>query len=341
MRPRCPFPRKVTLHRPSPRVWLSDLVHALYSAQTKGEVAAAAVDALHGGLGVAFGSCEEITPAGYQLHGMTTHVKLPVETPAYLHDHPMMPHVRNMPAVSHVRARFSRTAFERTDYFNGVARAMGYNDHIILLAAQAPTTVTFSACRDRFSADEAHLLSLVQPHLAAAWRRVVAPRQPDATEFAEPLKLRGNLQPVAMSPAQVGLLRSYFPDWRGTGTLPGQVFVWARETQRELDRGPLGRPPRVLSVAGPRGLLLVRYYALDGGGGLHLVERPGWHRRSLARFSLSAREREVLRWVALGKRDVEIGLILGLSSRTVSKHVQHLLAKLQVPNRTAAAALAR
>lgn len=53
---------------------------------------------------------------------------------------------------------------------------------------------------------------------------------------------------------------------------------------------------------------------------------------------LSPREREVLHWVAQGKRDEEIGIILGLARKTVGKHIEHILAKLAVPNRTAAVA---
>lgn len=54
---------------------------------------------------------------------------------------------------------------------------------------------------------------------------------------------------------------------------------------------------------------------------------------------LTSREAEVLRWVAEGKRNGEIAMILGIASRTVHKHVEHLLMKLEVETRTAAAAL--
>ena len=56
--------------------------------------------------------------------------------------------------------------------------------------------------------------------------------------------------------------------------------------------------------------------------------------------TLTAREAEILRWVAAGKSDRQIGLILGTSPRTVQKHLQHLYEKLGVENRTAAAARA-
>jgi DNA-binding CsgD family transcriptional regulator len=52
---------------------------------------------------------------------------------------------------------------------------------------------------------------------------------------------------------------------------------------------------------------------------------------------LTPREAEVMHWIMEGKRDREIAVILGLSPRTVEKHVCHILEKLQVETRTAAA----
>src|SRR3954469_5500868 len=51
--------------------------------------------------------------------------------------------------------------------------------------------------------------------------------------------------------------------------------------------------------------------------------------------ALTKRELEVVEWIAAGKRNREIGKILGCSSRTVQKHVEHILEKLQVETRTA------
>jgi DNA-binding CsgD family transcriptional regulator len=53
---------------------------------------------------------------------------------------------------------------------------------------------------------------------------------------------------------------------------------------------------------------------------------------------LTPREREVLHWVAEGKRDSEIAVILKLSARTVEQHVRVCLRKLAVETRGAAAA---
>ena len=60
----------------------------------------------------------------------------------------------------------------------------------------------------------------------------------------------------------------------------------------------------------------------------------------LISLGLTKREAEVLAWIARGKGNYEIGVILGAKRRTISKHVEHILSKLNVENRTAAAAIA-
>lgn len=55
---------------------------------------------------------------------------------------------------------------------------------------------------------------------------------------------------------------------------------------------------------------------------------------------LTTREAEVLSWLAKGKTNRDIADILGMSPRTVNKHLEHIFEKLGVETRTAAAALA-
>ena len=54
-------------------------------------------------------------------------------------------------------------------------------------------------------------------------------------------------------------------------------------------------------------------------------------------LGLSRREGEVLAWIAQGKSNRDIGDILDLSTRTVTKHIEQIFQKLGVENRTAAA----
>ena len=56
--------------------------------------------------------------------------------------------------------------------------------------------------------------------------------------------------------------------------------------------------------------------------------------------ALTPRETEVLSWLAKGKTNRDIAEILGMSPRTVNKHLEHIFEKLGVETRSAAAALA-
>ena len=67
--------------------------------------------------------------------------------------------------------------------------------------------------------------------------------------------------------------------------------------------------------------------------------RPDKNPKSSAQEPLTPREREILHWVAEGKRDAEIASILNLSVRTVEQHVRTCLRKLNVETRTAACAM--
>jgi DNA-binding CsgD family transcriptional regulator len=52
---------------------------------------------------------------------------------------------------------------------------------------------------------------------------------------------------------------------------------------------------------------------------------------------LSERECEVLRWTAAGKTSCEIGMILGVTERTINFHVASAISKLNASNKTHAA----
>ena len=59
---------------------------------------------------------------------------------------------------------------------------------------------------------------------------------------------------------------------------------------------------------------------------------------ALEGLPVTGREKEVLRWLALGKTNREIGSILGASPRTVQSHLRHIYLKLGVTGRVGALA---
>ncbi len=97
--------------------------------------------------------------------------------------------------------------------------------------------------------------------------------------------------------------------------------------------GEVGTRRLSLSMIGRTGddELLFRLMSDDVGGEEAILKR---------RFAVTSREAEVLLWVARGKSNRDIGEILGLSPRTVNKHLETVFAKLGVENRASAAILA-
>jgi DNA-binding NarL/FixJ family response regulator len=121
----------------------------------------------------------------------------------------------------------------------------------------------------------------------------------------------------------------------GGAPLPPALRDWVREAAAP------GRETRPFTLQAGAGRVLVHFLgAMSGGQLLLLVEEDGGRGDVLASYQLTAREAEVLSWVAKGKTNRDIGEILGMSPRTVNKHLEHIYVKLGVETRTAAAALA-
>jgi DNA-binding CsgD family transcriptional regulator len=62
--------------------------------------------------------------------------------------------------------------------------------------------------------------------------------------------------------------------------------------------------------------------------------------QAFASLRLTPRESEVLFWISQGKTNHDIGVILGAKTGTICKHVEYILTKLNVENRTSAAVVA-
>ena len=94
----------------------------------------------------------------------------------------------------------------------------------------------------------------------------------------------------------------------------------------------------------PRQTLLARHVGPGGLGEsmmlLNVVQRGHQAAERLRQVALTPRETEVLSWVAKGKTNRDIADILGMSHRTVNKHLEHVFEKLGVETRSAAAAIA-
>jgi DNA-binding CsgD family transcriptional regulator len=125
------------------------------------------------------------------------------------------------------------------------------------------------------------------------------------------------------------------------GPVPDAVGRWLRQHDAALTR--IGHPaalhPLVIDRHDRR--LVVRVLLRAGARVLILhEERLAGAPAALRALGLGRREAEVLCWVAQGKTDAEVARLLGLSPRTVGKHLERIYQSRGVENRTAAAARA-
>jgi DNA-binding CsgD family transcriptional regulator len=119
-----------------------------------------------------------------------------------------------------------------------------------------------------------------------------------------------------------------------------------RLTLSALDPNSAARPPvvRILShwsgaIALLRGTIAI---GSDGQEFITVLVQRGetkelYRRRMTIRWGLSEREAEVLSFVAQGKTNPEVAIILGISRLTVKKHLERVFLALGVETRTAAA----
>lgn len=181
-------------------------------------------------------------------------------------------------------------------------------------------------------------LNLVRPHLLQAYANVeeLAGHLEEKRDLETALRETGhgvigldaNGRVAHATPGVADCLARYFPVSEPLGVLPIPVLEWLR-----VD----GATPFV--AAGTESKLIIRKPANTERPLLLLSEEH--HGRLPSGQHLTPREVEVLHWLAEGKSNAEIATILGIASGTAKQHVERILAKLGVENRTAAAALVR
>jgi DNA-binding CsgD family transcriptional regulator len=248
--------------------------------------------------------------------------------------------------------------FHRLGLYNELYRPLGMEDQMALALPTPPPLVLGIALNRRrrsFSARDRRLLNLLRPHLTQAYSnaelrtqmRQELRRLRQALEALERglilLDRRGRVRLMTARARQ--WLPRYFGRYsQPASRLPPALRQWIRQQQAQLRHDDVVPPPLApLVVQGEGARLLVR--CLPGPSAeeilLLLDEQPTEvAAASLERLGLSRREAEVLGWVMQGKTNPEVAIILGISARTVQKHLERIYQKLGVETRTAAAARA-
>lgn len=198
--------------------------------------------------------------------------------------------------------------------------------------------------RQRLMAD------LVNSHISQAWQNArllsrmqfqLQMLQHGMEDLGEGVILCGPRGRVQFINAKArGFLEEFFSTTRQTDrSLPEQILAWLRfQNQRlnKLDDAPPVRTPLIFEKEGKR--LVIRLLSQEGMNLILMEEaRPHSDTGSMEALGLTARETEVISWIARGKANGEIATILGMQIGTVKKHVEHIFEKLGVETRTAAA----
>ncbi|HEY9455610.1 MAG TPA: response regulator [Bradyrhizobium sp.] len=140
--------------------------------------------------------------------------------------------------------------------------------------------------------------------------------------------------------AQKLLSDTLSPDGDDDVVLPEPIPQWLDQARQ----GKAGSKAAVTAALPGNEQLRLQYMGKLGANEFLLRLAKDFTSETPAEFSselgLTAREGEVLSWLSKGKTNRDIAQILGLSPRTVDKHLEQIYSKLGVENRTAAAAIA-
>jgi DNA-binding CsgD family transcriptional regulator len=272
-------------------------------------------------------------------------------------------HVREHPLfINHARVNdgraykisdfVTRRALHRLPLYNEYYRRIG-TEYQMAMALPARDASVVGIALSRHGCDcserERLLLNVLSPHLRQAFEsaqavsgleeRVGRVQEAAGAGDQEVVIVRTGAACTA-TPRGRQWLRAYFGASRRAGDLPRAVRDWIdAQAVRFVVTDDVPAPRSPLRAACEDGELEVRIaWQLDE---TILLLRE--HRRrpgiaALAALGLSPRETDVLLWVAEGKSNAAIGTILGMSGRTVGKHLERIYQKLGVETRTAAAA---
>ena len=140
--------------------------------------------------------------------------------------------------------------------------------------------------------------------------------------------------------AQKLLSDTLSPDSDDDVVLPDPIPQWLDQARK----GKAGSKAAIMTALPGNEQLRLQYMGRLGTNEFLLRLAKDSGADAPAEFSselgLTTREGEVLSWLSKGKTNRDIAQILGLSPRTVDKHLEQIYSKLGVENRTAAAAIA-
>jgi DNA-binding CsgD family transcriptional regulator len=265
------------------------------------------------------------------------------------HDHPVLNYFKATGDGQALKISdfVAEADYHELDTYKVLFKATGAEDQMgigVNLKSSFVLGYAFDRGERSFTERERLLLNLIRPHVIQAYSHL--------EELADCHQLHRDLQ-TALRENGVGVLilngaraiihktpgvwkrlAAFMPVPDDALSLPDTLARWAFGGDKSDDVLTLGAEPSRLIIRRKRQdknrLLLL----LSEQSSTAAAER-------LVRYNLTPREQEVLCWIAEGKSNSELATILGVSTATAKTHVERILAKLGVENRTAAASVLR
>lgn len=266
------------------------------------------------------------------------------------HQHPLIVrqlHHRDL-SVRKISDLVRRRDYHRLDLYHDVYRLLGVEYQIAAaLESRSDFIVAFALSRRTrdYSERDRAMLQHIRDQLLVALRNVRAAEEAEIAMADAARALECGDLATLMVDEHGGVLRFQGPalEWLGAelhDPLPQNVLAWLRRRMTSPHNLPCDDLP--LIVRGPDGEISIRAVPSAKPGETLLVAKLKSVRsgiESLAALGLSRREREVACWVGEGKSNAQIAAILGISPRTVQKHIENIFARLNVESRLGIALL--
>jgi DNA-binding CsgD family transcriptional regulator len=246
----------------------------------------------------------------------------------------------------------SRSEYHATRLYQDFYRHVGVEYLLgLALPSRPPVVIGLGLTRDGdvdFTDTDVTLMALARPHLIQAYRKAelatarittIAALEAGLEALGAPVLVADDRGRVTMATPQA---RRLLVRRLGTAGSTTRLAPDVREalTRRRAAGTPATEPLRVSDgddtltlrvLGGPEqatDLLIVE----PGNAGLSVVALEG--------IGLTRREAEALRWIALGRRGGDVAKVMGISPRTVEKHLENAYSKLGVSSASEAAATA-
>ena len=313
--------------------------------------------------------CERVSYNEMDIENQTVYAKSNLGDPrlreldpifaALMHQHPSIRHLQADQSRDRSALRISDFLPDRQ--FLNLPLYQEYFRHVdtthqlaVLVDGQANDSINLALNRHKrdFSDDEHVMLTLLRPHLVLAYHN--AKKASQVIETLSGLATALTATGVAairvdrqgrilwMTEHAEGVLRTYCQA-TSAESLPAMIREWFHaQASTWLDHAahlPSSQPLTLHHQQGTLTLSLVRDEQNEVEWWVLLQERRvRMHRDHLKEAGLTARETEVLQWVAQGKTNGEIAIILGTKPATIKKHLERIYSKLGVETRTAAVA---